>query len=67
MTEQINVRLPSNLLKASKKYIEDFGYSNIQDLIKEALREKIYSLDYLRSRVKEAEKSKKYTRKDLGF
>lgn len=70
MTEQINLRLPQNLLDSAKKYVDDFGYSNIQDLLKEALREKIYpelTLDFLQKRVKESEKAKKYSRKELGF
>lgn len=71
MTDQINVRLPDNLLKEAKKYAKDFGFSNIQELIKESLRERIYdgpSIEYLKKLKKESEQSKKlYTRKDLGF
>jgi len=70
MTEQFNLRLPDNLIRDSKAYAKKFGFSNLQELIKDALREKVYaeiSLEYLQKRVGEAEKSKKYSRKDLGF
>tara|TARA_Y100000310_G_C20364762_1_gene660651 strand:- start:58 stop:234 length:177 start_codon:yes stop_codon:yes gene_type:complete len=38
---QINLKLPNNLLIEAKKYAEDKGYINIQDLIREALRAKV--------------------------
>ena len=40
--EQINLRLPKNLEKAAKKYAEIYGFKNTQELIAEALREKIF-------------------------
>lgn len=70
MTEQINLRVSDNLLDSAKKYVKKYGYSNIQDLLKEALREKIFpeiSMSYLKKRVSESKNSKRYTRKDLGF
>lgn len=69
MTSQINVRLPENLEKAASAYATKFGYSNIQELIKEAVREKIYGekIAFLQEQAKKAIKGKKYTRKELGF
>ena len=70
MTEQFNLRLPDNLIADSKAYAKKFGFANLQELIKDALRDKVYaeiSLSYLQERVAAAKKSKKYSRKDLGF
>ena len=40
--EQINIRLPENLEEAAQKYIEMYGFKNIQELMAEALREKVF-------------------------
>jgi len=42
MATQINVRLPENLLTAAVSYAEKHGFQNIQELIKESLREKTF-------------------------
>lgn len=39
--KQISLTLPENLLKASKRYIEKYGYRNVQDLILEMLRDRV--------------------------
>jgi hypothetical protein len=70
MNEQLNVRLPGKLLKDSQKYATQFGFSNVQELIKDTLRERVYdglSLEYLRKRVTESEKSPKFSRKEAGL
>lgn len=41
-TKQINLKLPINLFNATKKYVEEFGFRNIQDLTIESIREKIF-------------------------
>ena len=40
--EQLNLKLPDNLLKAAKQYVENFGFRNVQELAAEAIREKIF-------------------------
>lgn len=40
---QINVRLPVSLETEAKKYSKKYGFRNLQDLITEALREKIFN------------------------
>ena len=40
--QQINLRLPKNLEKSAEKYAEMYGFKNIQELIAEALREKVF-------------------------
>ena len=40
--KQINLKLPDNLLRAAKGYVENFGFRNIQDLATQAIREKIF-------------------------
>ncbi len=47
MNAQINLRLPENLIIPSEKFVREKGYSNIQELIKELLREKIFDEDRL--------------------
>lgn len=42
MNEQINLRLPENLLATAKKYADKNGFSTIQEFIKETLREKLF-------------------------
>ena len=42
MANQINVRLPESLLSASVHYAEKHGFNNVQELIKETLREKLF-------------------------
>ncbi len=41
-SEQINIRLPKNLEKVAEQYAATYGFRNIQELIAEALREKIF-------------------------
>ncbi len=41
-TKQINLKLPVNLLKAANSYAENFGFRNVQELITDSMREKIF-------------------------
>ncbi|MEN7981912.1 MAG: hypothetical protein ABFQ65_00510 [Nanoarchaeota archaeon] len=41
-TQQINLKIPLNLLKAAQNYAENFGYRNIQDLAIESMRMKVF-------------------------
>ena len=42
-TKQINLKLSKNLIEATQRYIEHFGYRNIQDLAAECIREKVFA------------------------
>lgn len=42
MNTQINLRLTDNLLKMATDYAYKHGYTNVQELVKETLREKIF-------------------------
>ena len=42
MNKQINLRLPSKLVVSASSYAEKHGYSNLQDFIKESIREKLF-------------------------
>jgi len=42
MNQQINLRLPSKLLNTASAYAKKNGFSSIQELIKESLREKLF-------------------------
>ena len=39
---QINLKLPDNLLEPAKRYVENFGFRNLQELALESMREKIF-------------------------
>ena len=39
---QINLRLPAKLQSATEQYVENYGYRNIQELILDAIRDKIF-------------------------
>ncbi|MDD3083481.1 MAG: ribbon-helix-helix domain-containing protein [Candidatus ainarchaeum sp.] len=41
MNTQINVRLPKTLLKKAQTFSQKNGYSNVQELIRESIRDKI--------------------------
>ena len=40
--KQINLKMPENLRLAAENYAKSFGFRNIQELIAESLREKIF-------------------------
>ena len=40
--KQINLKLPEKLVKAAERYVENFGFRNIQELAAESIREKIF-------------------------
>lgn len=41
MNKQINIRLPEKILKSIEKTSEEQGFSNMQEFIKETIREKL--------------------------
>ncbi len=41
-TKQLNVKLSKNLLEAAESYAKNFGYRNVQELIGESVREKVF-------------------------
>lgn len=41
MNTQVNVRISQNLLKKAENYSKKNGYTNVQELIRESIREKI--------------------------
>lgn len=54
--QQINLRLPANLLAAARNYAEHFGFKNVQELTAEALREKV---------MEESEFDETFTKKEI--
>ena len=42
MNTQINIRMSDQLLENAMKYAKKYGYGNIQELMKESLREKLF-------------------------
>lgn len=42
MNTQMNVRLPQKLLLSAQSYAEEHGFSTVQELVKETLREKLF-------------------------
>ena len=41
-TTQINVRLSEKMMNSASKYAERHGFSNVQELMKNVLREKLF-------------------------
>ena len=41
-TKQINLKLPKNLHSAAESYAKNFGFRNIQELVSESIREKVF-------------------------
>jgi len=41
-TKQINLKLPSNLYASAESFAESYGYRNVQDLVTDCLREKVF-------------------------
>jgi len=41
-SKQINLKIPMNLLNSAESYAKNFGFRNIQELITESMREKIF-------------------------
>jgi len=67
--KQISLAMPENLLKASKEYSKEFGYRNIQELILELIRRKVFFEQIERYQKIERDmivgkKVKKYSQKD---
>jgi len=42
MNTQVNLRMPDDLLEEYQNYAQKHGYGNVQELIKESLREKVF-------------------------
>jgi len=42
MNTQINLRVPQDLLASARAYATKHGFGNVQELIKESLREKVF-------------------------
>ena len=42
MTTQVNIRLSEELIIGAQKYAKKHGFGNIQELLKETLREKLF-------------------------
>jgi Arc/MetJ-type ribon-helix-helix transcriptional regulator len=47
MNTQINLRMTENMLKMATSYADKHGYSNVQELVKETLREKLFEEEKL--------------------
>lgn len=48
-TKQLNLKISNNLMEKIEVYSEEFGYNNAQELIREAIRDKIFGSDNVRS------------------
>ena len=41
-TKQINLKIPNSFLIVLERYVDEYGFRNIQDLALESMREKIF-------------------------
>mgnify|MGYP002628734982 CR=1 FL=1 len=68
MNTQINVRMTENMLNSAQKYATENGYGNIQEFIKETVREKLFEepkisekeLNLVKKLIKASEKENLY-------
>ena len=42
MNNQVNLRMPEQILLSAKLYAEEHGFGNVQEFIKETIREKLF-------------------------
>ena len=49
MGTQISLKLSDKMLNAAKKEVDEKGYDNLQDFIRESLREKLFEHDEILS------------------
>lgn len=63
MNTQINVRLSQEMIEKAEKYAEEFGFSNVQEVIKNALRKELYE-EYSIEDIKLIEEFEKYCDKN---
>ncbi len=66
-TSQINLKLPSKLVFMAEEYAVYYGYANVQELIRESLREKVFSEEVREEYVKslmESEKKREWLGKE---
>ena len=42
MTTQINIRMSDKLLKSAQEHANEMGFGNVQDFIRETVREKLF-------------------------
>ena len=58
MTTQINLKFQDNFFELAKRYADSKGYLSIQELVREALREKIFDDIEINEEYKKILKSK---------
>ena len=64
MNTQVNLRLSEKLLISAKKYSEKNGFSSVQELIKETLREKLFpEPEFTKEEIKEILAHHEYAKK----
>ena len=56
---QINLKLPSKLICMAEEYADYYGYSNVQELIRESLREKVFNEEVREDYVKKLVENEK--------
>ena len=42
MSTQISIQLPDNMFQLARRHAKQFGFSTVQDFIRETLREKLF-------------------------
>lgn len=50
MTIQLNLRMNDKLFTSATNYANEFGYENVQDFIRQTIREKVFEEDFLTSK-----------------
>ena len=64
MSEQLNLRLSKDLEKLAEHFVKKYGYKNIQELVTESLRAKVYGWEFTKhTEVTQTQSKKKVYRK----
>lgn len=51
MSTQISIKLSDKMFESATEYAEEFGYDNLQDFIREVIREKLFGDEELNSKL----------------
>tara|TARA_Y100000310_G_scaffold226796_1_gene228995 strand:+ start:1480 stop:1725 length:246 start_codon:yes stop_codon:yes gene_type:complete len=51
MNKQINIRLSKRMLVSAEKYAKNYGFSNVQEFIRETIREKLFKPEFTKKEI----------------
>ena len=67
MNKQINLRLPKELLEKAEKYSKKHGFRNIQEIIKEAIRLRLFEEKVIKEELKTAKELAEISKEKIYY